>query len=210
MAEDIPSDWELWSGGLFRLNRLEPLDLSIEYQVRLDDNMRALKSHFFELQGYHRIKRWLEFSGAYRLTIRLDHTEYRLMAGAWMRQTLGEGRPSVRGESGFDLVHQVAYQRDFNVRFTDDLIDSNSVRWVMTLTKPLSARVAPLFILGALGTWNEEYDFGLDKLRLGFGVRINHTAKTRFRMMYIFEESRVTDPRERSNIIWIRYEILAQ
>ena len=210
VAEDTPSDWELWSGGLFRLHRTEPLDLSLEYQVRLDDNLQALKSHFLEVQGYNRIKRWLELSAAYRLTGRPDHTEHRLMVGAWMRQTLGEGRPSVDRESGFDLVHQVAYQRDFNVRFTDELIDSNSVRWVITTTKPLGERIAPFLIVGALGTWNEEVDFDLDKLRLGVGMRINHTPKSRFRIAYILEESRLTEPRERSNIIWVRYELLAR
>ena len=69
---------------------------------------------------------------------------------------------------------------------------------------------APFLLIGALATSNEEYSFDLDKLRLGFGLRINHTATSRFRISYILEESRVTDPRQRSNIVWVRYELLAR
>ena len=207
VAEDIPSDWELWSGGLIRLNRDKPLDLSLEYQIRLDDDLRALKSHFFEVHGFKRVSRSVELSGAYRLTLRPDHTEHRLMLGGFIRQTFGEGRPSV-DRSEFFVVHQMAYQRDFNVKFGDRLIDSNSVRWVISAVKPVSKRIAPLLIGGALATWNEAQDFDLDKLRLGIGVRINRTDNDRFRVQYMLEESRLTDPVTRSNIIWVRYEVL--
>jgi len=51
-ASDTETDVALWSGGLFRFARKDALDYSMEYQLRLDDDLSSLNSHFVEFMGY--------------------------------------------------------------------------------------------------------------------------------------------------------------
>lgn len=61
----------LWSGVLVRDFRPDSrLDYSGEYQVRLTDDLHALKSHFFEFAGYYKATQNLQSNFGYRFTIR--------------------------------------------------------------------------------------------------------------------------------------------
>lgn len=206
-SQSTSADSQLWSAAFYRLQRADALDFSLEYQVRLNEDLRALKSHFLELQTFASPHRAVELFGTYRLTLRPDHTEHRLMFGLFWRSEFGEGHSSVEGEPSFRIIHQIACERDFNVKFTDDLIDSNSLRWVTTASKPVNGRLTPFVLAGVLPTWNEEYDFDIDKLRLGAGVRIKSGETDRFTLMYLFEENRSRTPVTQSNIFYVRYEM---
>jgi hypothetical protein len=46
--EESDYDWGQWTGIFMRFNPDKALDLSTEYQVRLGDNFRSLKSHYLE------------------------------------------------------------------------------------------------------------------------------------------------------------------
>lgn len=205
--EGTASEWELWSAFHARLDRSGRLDASAEYQVRIDDDFSSLSSHFFEGLGYVRLTKSVEVAGGYRVTMRSDHTEHRVPILAWWRMTVGEGRPSVDGDE-ITLTHHLGYQHDWNVQSNDELINSSSIRYVVTFLKPVTPRIAPFATVGALATWNEEFDFGLDIVRAIAGVRINRSATDRLKLMYMFQYSRTRDPAEISHVLWLRYEIL--
>jgi hypothetical protein len=205
--EGTASEWELWSALHARFDRSGRLDASVEYQVRIDDNFSELSSHFFEGLGYVRLTEGLEVASGYRVTKRPDHTEQRFALLGWWRTTVGEGRPSVDGDE-LTLTHHLGLQHDWNVKPNDTFINSSSLRYVVTFLKPVTPRIAPFITGGALTTWNEEFDFGVEIVRAIVGVRINRNATDRLKLMYMFQYSRTRDPAEISHVAWIRYEIL--
>ncbi len=73
LAAETTTDTALWTGGLVFFEKEKDLNYSVEYQVRLDDNMGSLSSHFMELMKYHRLADSLLLNGGYRFTIRPDH-----------------------------------------------------------------------------------------------------------------------------------------
>lgn len=207
LAQGTTSEWELWSALNARLDRSGRLDASVEYQVRIVDDFRELSSHFFEGLGYLQLSKSLEVASGYRVTLRPDHTEHRFALLGWWRTTVGEGRPSVDGDET-TLTHLLGYQHDWNVKPNDDFIGSSSVRYVVTFLKPVNPRIAPFATGGALLTWNEEFDFGVEIVRAIGGVQFSRSATDRFKVMYMFEYSLTHDPAAISHVFWLRYEIL--
>jgi hypothetical protein len=207
-AADTETDVALWSGGLFRFARKDALDFSMEYQLRLDNDLSSLNSHFVEFMGYGKAFDSLELNGGYRFTVRPDHHEHRLYFGGFWNITKNWRSLPKDPMKRFKAVLQVGYQHDFHTKFDGEFMDSNSIRYVLIVAKPVSERVTPYLLGGVLTTWNEAYDFGIDKIRLGPGVVLRVNKKSRFRLAYIFEVSRFSDPKKHTNIFWIRYEML--
>jgi hypothetical protein len=196
--------WSLWTGTRFRFDRADGLDLSGEYQVRLDDDFRNLNSHFLEALAFGRLSKRLELAGGYRFTLRPDWTAHRLVALAWWDMAVLKGRfDSDRPK--LTLTPHAGYQRDFNVSFNDRLIQSNSVRYLLTLHIPVSRELEPFIRAGALATWNEEFNFGLDRLRFILGLNVLRAPRDRIVVQYMFEETRSLEPEKHSHVIWIRY-----
>ncbi len=197
-------DWGLWAGTRFRFDRPDALDLSGEYQVRLDDDFRSLKSHFLEALAFGRPSNKLELAGGYRFTVRQDWNEHRFAALAWWNMTVLKGcfdsdRPKLA------LTHHAGYQRDFNVSFNDKLIQSNSLRYLLTAHVPVSRKLEPFVRAGVLVTWNEEYSFDIDRLRFIVGLNILRAPNDHLIVQYMFEENRSVEPEKHSHVIWIRY-----
>jgi len=63
-------------------------------------------------------------------------------------------------------------------------------------------------LAGILTTWNDANSLGIDKIRLGGGIAIQSTQRSRVRVQYIWEESRFVTPQKHTNIIWLRYEMI--
>lgn len=205
-AAQTNTDSALWAGGLFLFERETGLDYSVEYQLRLAEHMSSLSSHFLEFQGYHKTTSSLLLYGAYRYTRRPDHDENRLVFGGFWELTKSD-KPVWENPDRFKAVLQIGYQRDFDVEFDDELIQSNSIRWVLVGSKPATETVTPFFIAGVLTTWNESYSFGVDKIRLGGGISWKLTERSRMRAQYIFERAYFMTPEKKTNIIWLRYEV---
>jgi len=206
LAAQTITDSALWAGGLFLFERDKGLDYSVEYQVRLNDHMSSLSSHFLEFHGYHKATRSLLLSGAYRYTRRPDHDESRLFFGGFWDLT--QTNKSVwKDPDRFKAILQIGYERDFDVEFDDQLIDSNSIRWILVGSKPVTETITPFFIAGVLTTWNDSYSFGVDKIRLGGGMVWKMTERSRLRCQYIFEKAFFMTPEKNTNIIWLRYEM---
>lgn len=193
-------DWQIWSGLLFRSARpQERWDFSGEYQVRLKDDLRNLKSHFVEGFAFYKAKPSLDFNIGYRYTIRPDRSESRLSAGFFARQAIGWR---------LGVTHQVMYQRDYNAEFSDVLINSNTVRYVFLVVRPVNPRVAAFVMAGGMYTWNSEFT-GIEKLRFAAGVRIGRGERDQIRIHYVYEKGNfAADPSQFANIIWVRYEIV--
>jgi hypothetical protein len=85
-------------------------------------------------------------------------------------------------------------------------MQSNSIRWILVGSKPATEKVTPFLLAGVLTTWNEAYNFGVDKVRLGGGVAYKLSKHSRLRCQYIFEDFRFVTPRKHTNILWLRYE----
>jgi len=200
------TDSALWAGGLFLFERETGLDYSVEYQLRLNEHMSSFSSHFLEFQGYHKTTPSLLLYGAYRYTRRPDHDENRIVFGGFWDLTK-TNQPLWEYSDRFKAVLQIGYQRDFDVEFDDELIQSNSIRWVLVGSKPATEIVTPFFIVGVLTTWNESYSFGVDKVRLGGGISWKLTERSRMRAQYIFERAYFMTPEKKTNIIWLRYEV---
>jgi hypothetical protein len=181
------------------------LNYSAEYQFRLDDDMSSLNSHFVEFLGYHKVSENLLLNGGYRHTRRNNSSEHRLYMGGFVDLT--------RSRTGLDIdtqefraTLQVGYQHDFNVVFDDEEMDSDSVRLILIASKSISEKVRPFLLGGVLTTWNDAYNFGVDKIRLGGGFHYRLTQQSRLRVQYIWEKAKFRSPETQTNILWIRYE----
>ncbi len=201
------TDTALWTGGMVFFEKENDLNYSIEYQVRLNDEMSSLSSHFVELMKYHRVANSLLLNGGYRFTIRPDHKENRLYLGGFWEMT-PSAKPHEADPNRFKAILQVGYQHDFNVEFDNQLMDSDSIRGVMQVSKPINKTITPFLMGGALTTWNDAYSFGIDKTRLGGGVILKMAKKSQLRCQYLWEESYFITPEKRSHIIWLRYELI--
>jgi hypothetical protein len=197
--------WGLWSGVLVRDVRPgSRFDYSGEYQVRFTDDLKTLKSHFLEVSGYYKANPKLESNFGYRFTIRPDRNESRLFAGLFYRTTLVKPNPQ-SGKFGLRLTQQLMYQRDFNASFNDVLLDSNTVRYALYLTKPFTPTWHGLVIGGAMYTWNAEYT-GLEKLRAAIGVRIRRKNEDGISLLLMRERRNQPDTTTNATIFWLRYE----
>lgn len=200
------TDSALWSGGLFLFERDSGLNYSVQYQLRLNEHMSSFSSHFLEFQAYKKSSRSTLLYGAYRYTKRPDHDENRLVAGAFWELTK-TNKPVWEDPNRFKAVLQLGYQHDFDVEFDDQLMNSNSIRWILVGSKPATEKITPFFLTGVLTTWNDAYSFGVDKIRLGGGFSWKLTGRSRLRSQYIYEIARFMTPRKHTHIIWLRYEV---
>ena len=205
-AQETITDVALWTGGLVHFENERGLNYSVEYQVRLNENMTALSSHFLEFMGYRKTTENLVLNGGYRFTIRPDHVEHRLYFGGFLDLSHAPGGP-VKYPDRFRPVLQVGYQHDFNAEFDDTLTSSDSIRWILTLAKPITEKVTPFLLGGVLTTWNDVYSFGIDKIRLGGGVVFRLTERSYLRCHYLWEDSRFRTPELHTNVFWVRYEL---
>jgi hypothetical protein len=207
-ASDTEYGSALWGGGLslHESENKNGLDYSLEYQFRLGDEKSTASSHFVEFMGYHKASEKLLLNGGYRFTRRNDHDESRLYLGGFLDLTKTDRGPTAE-PAPFRATLQVGYQRDFNTTFDDESVDSNSIRWIVVGSKPTSGKIKPFLIAGLLTTWNDVYSFGLDRVRLGGGVQIQMSERSRLRVQYIWEEARFREPKKRTNILWLRYEM---
>jgi hypothetical protein len=203
-AETI-TDSALWTGGLFLWEREKNLHYSAEYQVRLDENMTALSSHFLELMTYKKASESLLFNAGYRYTLRPDHNEHRLYVGGFWDMTRSAHSGVDDGER-LRVVLQLGYQHDFNTKFDDRLMDSNSIRWILVASRQASENIRPFLLAGLLTTWNDANSFGADKIRLGGGMAVTISNRSRLRAQYMFERSFFSSPQKNTNIFWLRYE----
>jgi len=207
LAAETETDSALWTGGLFLVERDKGLDYSVEYQLRLGDHMSSLSSHFLEFQGYRKTSPSLLLYGAYRYTRRPDHDENRLVFGGFLDLTR-LNKSSWENPHRFKAILQLGYQHDFDVEFDDQLMNSNSIRWILVGSKPATETITPFLLAGVLTTWNDAYSFGIDKIRLGGGFSWKITQRSRLRSQYIWEEFRFRTPKKHTNIIWIRFEMI--
>jgi hypothetical protein len=203
-AETI-TDSALWTGGLFLWERESNLHYSAEYQVRLDENMTALSSHFLELMTYKKASEALLFNAGYRYTLRPDHNEHRLYVGGFWDMTRNV-HGGVDDTGRLRVVLQLGYQHDFNTKFDDRLMDSNSIRWILVASRQATENIRPFLLAGVLTTWNDAYSFGADRMRLGGGMAVTISNRSRLRAQYMFERSFFRSPLENTNIFWLRYE----
>ncbi len=206
LAAQTTTDSALWSGGLFLKENDNGLDYSAEYQLRLDDHMSSFSNHFVELMGYSKRTASLILNGGYRFTQRTDHVENRLYFGGFWEMTRSTERLWDLPDR-LKVVLQIGYQHDFNARFDDQAMGSNSIRWILVASKPGTDRVRPFLLAGVLTSWNDAYHFGVDKIRLGAGVVLKINDQSRLRCQYLWEAARFVTPRKRTNIIWLRYEM---
>jgi len=206
-AEDTETDSAFWSGGLFVFENENSLDYSVEYQLRLDDHMSSFSNHFVELLGYKKVNENLLVNGGYRYTRRTDHAESRLYFGGFIDLTK-TAKGIVINPKQFRAILQVGYQHDFNTKVDDMYMGSNSIRFVLVTSKPLTERTTPFLLAGVLTTWNDANSFGIDKVRLGGGIAYQSTQRSRVRVQYIWEDARFLTPQKHTNIIWLRYEMI--
>ena len=206
LSAETEKDSALWAGGLALFEREKGLDYSVEYQLRLDENMSSFSNQFLEVVAYRKTTQALLLNGGYRFTNREDHNESRVyLGGFWnITKSLKQQKES---SSELRAVLQIGYQHDFNARFDDRQMGSNSIRWILVVSKPVTKTIRPFFLAGVLTTWNEAYDFGIDKTRVGGGVVWNSSEQTRIRCQYIFEKFFYTTPEKNTNIIWLRLEM---
>ena len=206
LSAETEKDSALWTGGLVLIEREKGLDYSAEYQLRLDENMSSFNNQFLEIMAYSKTTRALLLNGGYRFTNREDHNESRVyLGGFWdITKSLKQEKDS---SSDLRAILQVGYQHDSNAKFDDRQMGSNSIRWILLVSKPVKKTIRPFFLAGILTTWNQAYEFGIDKTRFGGGVVWNFSEQARLRGQYIFEKFFYTNPEKNTNIIWLRLEM---
>jgi hypothetical protein len=203
-AQETTEDQGLWTGVLGLTRNKSGLDYSVEYQLRLNENMSSFSNHFVEFMAYKKVTKSILFNGGYRFTQRTDHTEHRVYFGGFWKLAgpLDAGDDS----NQFRAALQVGYQRDWNTVFDGQSMESNSIRWILVASKPISKTVAPFILAGVLTTWNDAYSFGVDKTRFGAGIVFTPSQKGRLRIQYMLEKGNFVTPKSQTHIVWIRYE----
>jgi hypothetical protein len=204
-AETVTDD-ALWAGAIALNEREHGLDYSLEYQLRLSEDLGSYSSQFFEAMGYQKTANNVLLYGGYRFTKRPDHNENRILIGAFWDLTKND-LAVWQDPDRFKAVLQIGYQRDFNVEFEDQLMQSNSIRWILVGSKPVTEKLTPFFLAGVLTTWNDAFNFGVDKTRLGGGIVWRINKWSRLRGQYVFERAYYLSPQKNTNIIWLRYEM---
>jgi hypothetical protein len=199
-------DNALWSGALVLTERDKGLDYSAEYQLRLDENASSFSNQFLEFMGYKKASPALLLNGGYRFTNREDHNESRLYLGGFWDITKSVGMQEGMARP-FRAVFQVGYQHDFNTRFDDQAMGSNSIRWILVVAKPATETITPYLLGGVLTTWNDAYNFGIDKTRVGAGIAWKFSVRGRLRCQYIYERALYVSPKKHTNILWLRLEM---
>ena len=193
-------------GGLVLSERDKGLNYSAEYQLRLNENASSFSNQFVEFMGFMKTSPALLLNGGYRFTNREDHNESRLYFGGFWDITKSIGsREDV--ERPFRAVLQVGYQHDFNTSFDDQLMGSNSIRWILVVAKPATETITPFLLAGLLTSWNDAYSFGTDKTRIGGGIAWKFSQSGRLRLQYIYERALFVSPKKHTNILWLRLEI---
>jgi hypothetical protein len=209
LFSDLPAetltDTALWAGGIVLFEDQKQLDYSVEYQARFDENVSSLNNQFLELQAYRKTTPSLLVTGAYRFTYRPDHNDHRLYIGGFWDLTRSAQNDQYDPDN-LRVILQFGYQHDFNAEFDDRLMSSNSLRFVFVASRRLTERIRPILLAGVLTTWNDAYDYGVDKVRLGGGVVVRVTDRSRFRAQYIWEKAYFRSPNKQTNIFWLRYE----
>ena len=206
-AQETTYDSALWMGALALWENENSLDYSVEYQLRLDEHMSSFSNDFVEFMGYKKVNENVLFNSGYRFTRRDDHNESRLYIGGFLDLTKTSRGIDIR-PGQFRATLQIGYQHDFNAKFDDRLMGSNSIRWILVASKPAGKKLTPFLLAGVLTTWNDAYSFGVDKIRLGGGLAIHTTPQSRLRIQYIWEDSRFRTPEKSTNILWLRYEMV--
>jgi hypothetical protein len=202
-------DNALWSGALVLAERDKGLDYSVEYQLRLDENASSFSNQFLEFLGYKKASAALLLNGGYRFTNREDRNESRLYLGGFWDITKSVGTQEGVARP-FRAVFQVGYQHDFNTEFDDQRMGSNSIRWILVVAKPATETITPYLFGGVLTTWNDAYNFGVDKTRVGAGIAWKFSARGRLRFQYIYERALYVSPKKHTNILWLRLEMALQ
>jgi len=197
----------IWNSAFIHLPGSHGLDYSVEYQLRHDIDENSLSSQFGEFSVYRKLHKYFRFYSGYRFTSRPDHEDQRVVFGGFLDITPNRKSATEVDLDPFRLLLQVAYQHDFNVEFDDELMDSDSVRYVLVAEKSLTKKIKPFLMTGVLTTWNNAYDFGIDKLRIGGGVVYKLFKNNQVRIQYILEKNLFKDDPSLTNIVWIRYEI---
>jgi hypothetical protein len=144
-SEQTETDSALWGGWLALVETPGVLDYSAEYQFRLADDMSSLSNHFVEFLGYHKASDNLLLGGGYRHTRRDSRSEHRLYMGGFV-DLIRSGRGLVTDYQQFRATLQVGYQHDFNVTFDDEVMDSDSVRFILIASKSINEKVKPFVI----------------------------------------------------------------
>jgi len=206
-AQATVYDSALWAGATVLFDNEDKLDYSLEYQLRMDDHMSSYSNDFVEFMGYKKYDENLLLNAGYRFTRRTDHNESRLYVGGFLDLTKTAEGIAI-SPSQFKLILQFGYQHDFNTEIDGISMGSNSIRTVLIASKPATKRITPFVIAGVLTTWNDANSFGLDKIRLGGGAVFQVSPRSRIRCQYMLEESRFVTPKERTNILWLRYEAI--
>jgi len=205
VAAETVTDSALWTGGLLLWENDNSFNFSAEYQVRLDENMSTLQSHFLEFMTYKKANESLLLNAGYRFTRRPDHDENRLYIGGYWDMTR-QAQGSKYDSDRLRIVLQVGYQHDFKTVIEDRQMGSNSIRWILIASRQETEKIRPFVTFGVLTTWNDAYSFGADKIRLGGGLAVAMTNRSRLRAQYIFERAFFKSPQENTNIFWVRYE----
>jgi hypothetical protein len=206
-AQETTYDSALWGGGLVLFERENSFDYSVEYQLRLDDNMSSFSNQFVEFLGYKKVNENLLFNGGMRLTQRTEHAESRLYFGGFLDLTKTDLGINVH-PNRFRATLQFGYQHDFHTLGDDGFMGSNSIRAVLVASKPATKNITPFLLAGVLTTWNDANSFGVDKIRLGGGLAFHTSENARLRVQYIWEKARFLTPQKHTNILWLRYEMV--
>ena len=199
------TDFQLWPGITYLHHTLKGPDYSLEYQARFNENVTNLKSHFLEGMAYIQPGKSLEFAGIYRLTERSDKLEHRLAVLEWWKINLINSRSEESPK--LILVQHAGYQHDFNVTFNERLVNSNSFRCLFSLLAPTKTIINPVLGSGILMTWNDEFPFALDKIRLYTGGEIRTSKSSVLIALYMYELNYVDNPVSGSHVLWLRFRI---
>lgn len=203
---DRESDVELWLGAGAKYDATDELQLTVEQQLRFDDNISAVKNYHTELQLEYEFLKDMEFFGAARFIRRNDNqgavqgyeNHFRYQVG------LTYGHRIKPLELDYRLIYQ--HRNELQVSEAEGDVARQFMRFRMRVTyKIKNWKYDPQFSVEYSEAFNEAAAGVDDRIRFGIGTARDYAKIGEFEFRYLFERTLGGEIQEQAHILVLRY-----
>ncbi len=184
------SDVETWAGTVVIFDLPKGFDISMEEQLRLNQNASSLKSLLTEVEAGWKMNKYLSFGASYRFVYRptFNRNRYSLITKQRYRS-----KP-------FTFKNRIKYEYETEVAHTPGsrIRDRIAIDWKTSKLLTLSINNEWFYPLGAKGGFFDQY-------RIGARVDFKLNKRNHIRAGYIYEQQIQQPNPATSHIFRVRY-----
>lgn len=189
----MADDGELWTSLELDKALSKQIDLSLEQELRLDEQYSHFKNTFTDVTIYWETWKDVRLLGGYRFSVYNDKIKQRLSVGGEYSYGIGN----------IDFGYRLKYQQTHEADEATEKIIRNRVG----LAYDMPAKFKPNLNLEIFNIPGDEWD-EIDELRLSLGLKYRWTKKMALKIFYILKiENFIRDDLEKINIFGLKYDI---